>query len=88
MEISLPPECVEIIAKEIREGNFETDSAVVAYALRVMRSVQKSLPVANDELRREIDLGLRDFEEGRVGEWDFEDTKRRLIERMKAKKAS
>ena len=48
----------------------------------------QQLPSAEDDLRREISLGLEDIEQGRVIEWDVEEMKQRLRRMTKRKKAS
>lgn len=61
---------------------------VIAAALRVMRNVEEAIPGAEDDLRREIDLGLKDIEEGRVSDWDVEELKRFIRGQARGKKAS
>ena len=67
-------------------GKYASAEDVVEHAIATFRRVGKMLPGAVDDLRREIDLGLRDIEQGRVIDWDVESVKRDL--RAKVKKVS
>ena len=49
----------------------------------MLKNVEEMLPAAEEELRREIDLGLKDIEEGRVSDWDVEEMKRELLKGVK-----
>ena len=78
MEIKLAPEAERYVAEKVRSGRYASADEVIAEALRVLRNVEAEWPGADDDLRREIDMGLRDVEGGRVGEWDLEEMKKRV----------
>lgn len=88
MKIELPPELARFVKKKLESGEHSSANEVIAHALRVLRNVEKWLPSAEDDLRREIQLGLDDLEAGRVSEWNVEEIKERLRNRLKRKKAS
>jgi len=78
MEIKLTAEHERYVREKVKAGVYASADEVIEEALRVLRNVEKAMPGAEDDLRREIDLGLQDVEEGRVGEWDVEEMKRRV----------
>ena len=88
MAITLSPELQQYVDEKVRSGEFASVDEVFAAAVRVMRNVEEALPSAEDDLRREIDLGLKDIEEGRVREWDFEELKQFIRSQAAGKKAS
>ncbi len=74
------------IREKLASGQYSSADEVVAHAMTVLHKVERMLPSATDDLRREIDIGLRDIEQGRVSRWEPELLKREI--RTKAKKAS
>jgi len=54
MKIDLPPEVVRFVKKKLDSGEYSSASAFIAHAVRVYRNVEKWLPSAEDDLRREI----------------------------------
>jgi antitoxin ParD1/3/4 len=88
MQISLPSNLQAFVKEKMASGRYKSADEVIAEALKVLKNVEHWLPSAEDDLRREIWLGLRDLDEGKVSKWDVEEMKRRLRERLKVKKAS
>ncbi len=88
MKIDLPPEVVRFVKKKLDSGEYSSASDFIAHAVRVFRNVEKWLPSAEDDLRREIQIGLDDIEAGRVSEWKPGEMKERLRQRLKRRKAS
>ena len=86
MKVNLSTGHEQYIRRKIATGKYASADEVVAHAITVFRRVEKMLPSAQDDLRREIDLGLRDIEEGRVSDWDPQSLKRELL--AKARKVS
>ena len=86
MALKLPPALAKYVAEKVKTGRYASADDVLVEAVRVMKNVEDAVPGAEDDLRREIDLGLQDIEEGRVSDWDVEEMKRELLKR--AKKAS
>jgi antitoxin ParD1/3/4 len=88
MAITLSPELQKYVDEKVRSGQFASAEEVVAQALRVFRNVEEALPGSDDDLCRELDLGLADEEAGRVHEWDVEELKRYIRAQAAGKKAS
>ena len=88
MKIDLPQELARYLKKKLDSGEYSSANEFIAHAVRVYRNVEKWLPSAEDDLRREIQLGLDDLEAGRVSEWNVEEMKEGLRQRLKRKKAS
>ena len=88
MKIDLPPEVVRFVKKKLESGEYDSAGAFIAHAVRVFRNVEKALPSAEEDLRREIQLGVDDIEAGRVSEWKPGEMKERLRQRLKRRKAS
>lgn len=86
MTIKLSQELDQYVRRKVSAGKYSSPDAVIAHALRVMRRVERMLPSAEDDLRRELDAGIRDIEAGRVRDWDPEAMKRELL--AKVRKAS
>ena len=88
MQIQLSAELQQYVDEQVRGGRYASPAAVVEQALIVLRNVENVQSAAEDDLRREIALGLKDIEAGRVSERNVEDTKRKLVESLRGKKAS
>lgn len=88
MQIKLPDELEQFVREKMASGKYASIDEVVAEALTVLRNIERILPSAQDDLRREIDLGLQDIEEGRVDAWDVEDLKEEIRHQARGKKAS
>jgi antitoxin ParD1/3/4 len=83
MTIKLTKANERYIREKLASGKHTSASEVIAYALAVLRKVERTLPAAEDDLRREIDIGLRDIEQGRVSDWDPESLKRELLRKTR-----
>jgi antitoxin ParD1/3/4 len=92
MQIKLPPDLDEYVQEKLKSGEYASIEDVFIKAVRVMRNVERAIPGAQDDLRREIDIGLKDVEEGRVAEWNLEEMQEELRrgfeQRVRGRKAS
>lgn len=88
MSIKLPADLERYVAEKMSSGQYASIDELIAQALLVLRNVERVLPSAEDDLRREIDLGLQDIEEGRVSEWDVEELKEHIRRRARNRKVS
>jgi antitoxin ParD1/3/4 len=78
MNVSLTPELENFVAQKVESGLYQTASEVIREGLRLMRErdeKQKKL----DELRKEIQLGLDDLEQGKFAPFNEE-----TLEKIKA----
>lgn len=88
MELRLPKKLRQYVQEKMATGRYASMEDLVEEALRVMRNIEREVPGAQDDLRRELDSGLADLDAGRVSDWNVEEAKARLLERLKSKKAS
>ncbi len=86
MQIQLPVELERYVRDKVASGEYASPEEVLIESLHVLRNVERALPQAQDDLRREIDLGLRDIEAGRVCDWNVEELKELI--RKRGRKAS
>jgi putative addiction module CopG family antidote len=66
MTIKLSKAHERYIREQLATGKYASAEEVIAHALTVFRKVERILPAAQDDLRREIDIGLRDIRQDRV----------------------
>ena len=72
MEISIHPNLQNFIEQQVAAGNYESaDSLVNAALARLQHEIEAPFEV-DEDLKREIALGVEDFERGDVEEWDPE----------------
>jgi len=83
MRIKLSKAHERYIREKLASGAYASEDEVIAHALTVFRKVEHILPAAQDDLRREIDLGLRDIQQGRVSNWDAGSLKRELLQKTR-----
>jgi antitoxin ParD1/3/4 len=83
MTIKLSKTHERYIRAQLASGKYASAEELIAHALTVFRKVEETLPAAQDDLRREIDIGLRDIQEGRVLDWDVESVKRELLQKTR-----
>ena len=82
--ITINAEHEKFIDESVAAGSFLTKSEVVATALEILKARETVRRERRAALKREIDKGLADIENGRVTEFDL-DT---FIADMKAKRAA
>jgi antitoxin ParD1/3/4 len=88
MKIELPSGLARYLKKKLDSGEYSSANEFIAHAVRVYRNVEKWLPSAQDDLRREIQIGIDELEAGQASEWNLEEMKQALRQRLKRKKAS
>jgi antitoxin ParD1/3/4 len=86
MQVKLSKSLEKYVRDQVDSGKYASADDVIRKALVVMKNVEKILPSAEDDLRREIDIGIRDIEQGRVSDWNPEEMKQRI--RARAKRVS
>ncbi|MEX2213008.1 MAG: hypothetical protein WD768_02700 [Phycisphaeraceae bacterium] len=79
MQVNITPEMERFVREKLSAGEYASPDALVADALALMRD----LPVwTDDALRRELEIGAKELDDGRGEPWDKEATKAALRERM------
>lgn len=82
MQISLLPQSEQIVKERMRTGQYSTPEAVVADALALLDRRPPDWTAA--DLRRGLEQGLKDLDEGRYLEFD-EPQLRRFIDELKSR---
>jgi len=85
MNVSLTPELEKLIDRKVKTGRYQTASEVVREALRVLEERDQLTALRLQELRKEIQKGLKS---GEATPLDMEEIKRetrRRITRAKSK---
>lgn len=89
MNVSLTPALEEIVRKKVDSGLYNSASEVVREALRLLDAYENVRASSLAKLRADVEAGWKDVEEGRVGDFDPQDVKRRgraTLARMKGGK--
>ncbi|HLW63864.1 MAG TPA: type II toxin-antitoxin system ParD family antitoxin [Gemmataceae bacterium] len=74
MKISLTPELEQLIQEKVNSGQYRSAVEVIHEGLQLLRERDVRNEQKLAELRGEIDLGLKDLEQGRVAPVDAEKT--------------
>jgi putative addiction module CopG family antidote len=77
MQVRLSAAVQDFIRESVAEGRYPSADALISKAVKLL---------AQEELRAEIELGLKDIREGRVSDWDVEEEKQAFLRRLKRKK--
>lgn len=83
MRISLTPEHEAMVREKVSSGMYHSASEVIFHALYLMREQDQLRQVKLGNLRKEIDIGLKQIERGEVPPFDVE----QLKEESSARKA-
>lgn len=70
MNVSLTPELEKWIQAKVDTGLYSSASEVVREALRLLAREDFARQSRHDELRRMVEIGVRDAEEGRTRAFD------------------
>jgi putative addiction module CopG family antidote len=82
MTLNLSTELREFVEQEIRAGHYPNEGAAVAVADALLRMKEEREHTA--WLRAAVQEGIESLDRGEGKPWDVEDTKRRLLERLRA----
>jgi len=77
MRVQLSAQAEAFVRQVVIEGKYASADQVIEAAVRFF---------ADELLRRDIALGLKEVREGRISEWNVEEAKQELLRRMKRKK--
>lgn len=80
MTLNLSTELREFVEQEIRAGHYPNEGAAVADALLRMKEEREHTAW----LRAQIDEGIAQLDRGESEEWNVDEMKLRLIERLRA----
>jgi antitoxin ParD1/3/4 len=72
MDISLKPELAKFVAEKIRAGQFTDASDVVNEALEVLKEQEEFSPEHEAYLRRELQKGIDQLNQGQHADFDAE----------------
>ena len=71
MNVSLTPELESLVEQKVKSGLYQSASEVIRAALRLLQQEDSQHQAKLEALRREIAIGFKDIDEGRVAEWDM-----------------
>ena len=82
MHVSLPPELEQFVEERVKTGQNASIDDVVEESLRLLRD----FPLwTDDDLRREINVGLEQLDRGEGKSWNVEETKTEVLRRHAAR---
>jgi antitoxin ParD1/3/4 len=91
MEVALTKDLEELIAEQVASGRYPSPGEVVRDALRLFQEQLLLRERKLEALRRDVQIGLQDLEDGEYDEYDAEDMqslaaeiKARGMERLRA----
>lgn len=84
MSVSLTPELEKIVERKIKSGRYQTACEVIREALRALEERDQMAALRLQELRKEIQKGLRS---GKPTPLDMEEIKRETRRRINAGKS-
>ena len=70
MEISIHPDLQNFIDKQVASGNYESADELVNAALARFQHEAEAPFEVDEDLKREIALGVEELDRGEVEEWD------------------
>ena len=85
MNVSLTPELEKLIDRKVKTGRYQTASEVVREALRVLEERDQLTALRLQELRKEIQKGLKSGEATPLDMDEIKRETRRRITRAKSK---
>lgn len=81
MHVSLPPELEKFVEEKVKAGHYATADEVVEDSLRLLRHLPEW---TDEELRKEIGIGLAQLERGEGKPWNVEEIKAAVRRRHSA----
>ena len=91
MHIDMPKQLRDFLQSEVKSGNYSNESEVVRDAIRRLqerKSAEEKNNTKLENLRAELELGVKDFKEGRFAEYTpqlLEDIKSKAMIKSKNK---
>jgi len=86
MNVSLTRKLERWIGSKVKEGKYQTASEVVRDAVRQLAEREERRKLELQHLRREINIGLKQLDQGEVGTFDFETIKAEGRKRLAARR--
>ncbi|MDJ0765873.1 MAG: type II toxin-antitoxin system ParD family antitoxin [Myxococcota bacterium] len=85
MNVSLTPALEKIVQEKVSSGMYNSASEVIREALRMMVENDKLQLAKLKALREEIDIGIREADQGLFEEYDA-DTAHQILDRIKSRR--
>ena len=86
MNVSLTPQLEKLIEQKVREGSYQTASEVVREALRLLAERDMRRALEFQRLRGDIQAGLDDLRDGKVGDLDMKRIKAEARKEVSSRK--
>lgn len=75
MNVSLTPELEEMVSLKVKSGLYNSASEVVREGLRLVREQDQLKQIRLEELKREIQIGIKQADDGQIAPLDVENLK-------------
>ena len=85
MNVSLTPELEKMVQKKVASGLYNSASEVIREALRLLAENDKIKRAKLKALREDVDVGLRQLDNGQYTEYDQKSAKT-LIKQIKSRR--
>ena len=70
MNVSLTPQLEKLVQDRVKSGRYTSASEVIREALRLLETHDRAIDNGLAQLRADIDVGLRQIDEGKVSPFD------------------
>jgi len=87
MNVSLPPELERLVNEKVAGGRYQTPSEVIVEALYLLEDRDDFRAMKQEKLRKDIQIGVEQAEQGRTKRLDPEEMKRRVKAALEKRRA-
>jgi Arc/MetJ-type ribon-helix-helix transcriptional regulator len=77
MQVRLSAKLQELVRQLVADGKYASTDEVIAHAVARL---------GREELRADLEAGMKDVREGRVVDWSLDEAKQELLRRVRRKK--
>ena len=85
MNVSLTPVLEKMVQAKVASGLYNSASEVVREALRLLVEHERMQQAKLEALREEVDIGLKDLDNGRFTEYD-KNSSHKILEEIKSRR--
>ena len=75
MTVTLTPEMEQLVTKQVQSGFYSSPSEVILQALQLLNEQEQLRAIRQEELRKEIAIGIAQADRGEVSPLDMEEIK-------------
>ena len=85
MNVSLSPQLEKLIEEKVASGMYNSASEVIREGLRLLQEREQLREIRLEELRKQVQIGLDELDNGQSAPLDIENIKRRGRKRLAKK---